>query len=241
MQRGTGKVAEPITIGAEGNYFGHVIRQELFPGAVMAETRYSAGAILPEHRHEHPGFFLALQGRFITISRSSRSVSLAGDSEFHGANELHSVRVLAEQGRGFNIELMGQAEDCNSVASHHWNRGKHQVGVLLSSLYREFSFKDLASDLAIEGLTLQLKAELTRLRHKTSRVPPTWLRRAEEFLSDNAQRPLRLQDLAEAAGVEERELLGAFRRFKGCTPATYQSVPYGRSSSTGRRNQNEYC
>ncbi|MGG5820599.1 AraC family transcriptional regulator [Falsiroseomonas sp. HW251] len=47
---------------------------------------------------------------------------------------------------------------------------------------------------------------------------PAYVRRAEEFMRANSTRPIRIAEVAVAAGCSVRNLHGVFRRFRGTTP-----------------------
>lgn len=47
---------------------------------------------------------------------------------------------------------------------------------------------------------------------------PAYVRRAEEFMRANSTNPIRIADVAVAAGCSVRNLHGVFRRFRGMTP-----------------------
>jgi AraC-like DNA-binding protein len=53
------------------------------------------------------------------------------------------------------------------------------------------------------------------------RVTPWQVRRAEEFVEANWQRPLTLRMIADATGVSARSLFNAFRAARGCSPTEY--------------------
>ena len=49
---------------------------------------------------------------------------------------------------------------------------------------------------------------------------PAYVRRAEEFMRANSAQPIRIAEVAVAAGCSVRNLNGVFRRFRGTTPLT---------------------
>ena len=87
-------------------------------------------------------------------------------------------------------------------------------------LYREFRLMDAVSPLAIEGLVLEILAELVRLT-ASSRLPP-WLLRARELIHDRFQENLGLADIAAAVGVHPVYLASTFRRHFRRTIGDYQ-------------------
>jgi transcriptional regulator GlxA family with amidase domain len=52
-------------------------------------------------------------------------------------------------------------------------------------------------------------------------VPPAVVRRAMDYIEQNAGRPLRVTEIAQAAGISPRALQQAFRRHNGTTPTAY--------------------
>lgn len=81
----------------------------------------------------------------------------------------------------------------------------------------------LAEDLARTAATAVLhtfpNSTMTR-QHQPApgRVAPAAVRRAEAFLEEHADRPVRLAEVAAAAGTSARALQHAFRRHRGTTP-----------------------
>jgi AraC-like DNA-binding protein len=59
------------------------------------------------------------------------------------------------------------------------------------------------------------------LERDARRVTPWQVRRAEEFIEANWQRPITLRMIAQATGVSARSLFKAFREARGCSPTEY--------------------
>ncbi len=59
------------------------------------------------------------------------------------------------------------------------------------------------------------------LEAAASSVAPFFVRRAEQFIEENARNDIDLAELAGAAGVSARALQKGFRRFRNTTPMTY--------------------
>lgn len=52
-------------------------------------------------------------------------------------------------------------------------------------------------------------------------IAPYFIKRAEQFIDDNAQEPLTIGDIAEHAGVSTRSLFSGFRKYRDTTPMQY--------------------
>jgi len=96
-----------------------------------------------------------------------------------------------------------------------------RLPILLRQMHQELHCTDIASKLAVEGLVLQIKAELMRFNDERGSRQPAWLAQAEEFLRAHSDRCLSMDDIAAACGTRPRRITNSFRRFKGCTPAEY--------------------
>ena len=82
---------------------------------------------------------------------------------------------------------------------------------------REFIAPDSDSPLAIEGLMLEMLANLTRYSHDEYRHPPDWLLGIRDVLTEEFDRNHSLSYLAIQAGVHPVHLARTFRKFFRCT------------------------
>jgi AraC-like DNA-binding protein len=87
-----------------------------------------------------------------------------------------------------------------------------------------------ASPLVISALREAFMTSLlTGLKHsasalfeaRPSRIAPRHVRRAEEFMEANAERPIALADIAAASGVSARSLQVGFKEYRGITPMEF--------------------
>src|SRR5262249_15706931 len=93
---------------------------------------------------------------------------------------------------------------------------------LLRRLYREFLMFDAASSLAIEGLTLEMLAEVSRLNVPVvTRKPPSWISQVVAWVARRYRDRLPLAEIAAAVSVHPVHLAREFRRFQGCTVGEY--------------------
>jgi AraC-like DNA-binding protein len=78
-------------------------------------------------------------------------------------------------------------------------------------LYKEFRERDEASALAIEGLALEMLAEVSRRQVRVSdRTPPRWLAQALELLREQFSEHLTITYLATSVGVHPVHLAREF-------------------------------
>jgi AraC family transcriptional regulator len=92
------------------------------------------------------------------------------------------------------------------------------VGTLLCRLYCEYQARDAAAPLAMEGLTLEVLAEISPARLcPTDPRPPRWLLQARDLLHDQFASNVTLSDIAAAVDIHPTYLARAFRRQFGCS------------------------
>jgi AraC family transcriptional regulator len=85
-------------------------------------------------------------------------------------------------------------------------------------LYNEYRHRDAWSPMAIEGLSLEILAELSRSTAKaTDAGTPRWLEQAKEILAVRLTDAPSLADLANHVGVHPVHLAREFRRRFNCT------------------------
>jgi len=215
------RVAKTSQFSAGGNCFGWVACLEAFGTIILAQTHYIGATSIPRHRHQSPGFFFALRGAF-EINRLSEGFRVScGEGIFHSAEEVHSLRVLARNACAFHVELFGSS--ASSFAGIHTQTliRASRIPIFLVQLHQELMKRDEGAILAVQGLVLQLAAELARVSRPAPADPPIWLRRAEQFLSENLVGRFNLEQLALAAGAEAREIVKAFKQFFNRTPAEH--------------------
>ena len=107
-------------------------------------------------------------------------------------------------------------------------RHLHQlVEFLVSELHQEEAalsapvFAQLEKSVLVTFLHANTHNFSRLLERDTRRVTPWQVRRAEEFIEANWQRPLTLRMVAKATGVSARSLFKAFREARGCSPTEY--------------------
>lgn len=205
-----------------GQYFGSVLRRLDLPSVRITETFYPPFTRLPAHAHRAAYFCCVRNGRYEesygTRSRQCGPLSVV----FHPAEEMHSEHMGAAAVRSLNVEiepswLMGaKAATLRDPIEAHGGPPAWLAG----RIYRELFAPDSTTPLMVEGLMLELVAELTR---SAKRIPvgPPWMSRVRELLRARFRETVSLSELAREAGVHPVHLAAVFRRYEGCTVGEY--------------------
>jgi AraC family transcriptional regulator len=203
----------PLSL-APGSYFGRCDRTRRAGTLVLRRTVYGALEEVPAHAHAEAYLCLVLAGAFRERSRRGELEVRAGAAVLHPSGETHEDRFGERPAACLNVALAPGWCELGPVEALHAPSGG--VGPLVWKLAREFDEEDDASELSIEGLTLELLAAL--LRAGRERGPePAWLARVAERLEREPRGRLSLSGLAWEAGVHPSTLARTFRRFRGCS------------------------
>lgn len=211
---------------ASGHFYGQTQASRVVAGFRLMETAYPSGIKLPKHSHERAFFSLMLQG---ALTENYRTRSLEWSARvvgFNPANEEHSNVIHEEGARFFIVEIEPDLAKRARKHSLPLDRSVvfHEglVNWLGFRLYREAQQSDEVSSLAIEGLALEMIAEMSRSNTKFGESSsPYWLRQARDLIQAQFAESLNVSSIAGTVGVHPVHLARTFRRKYGSTIGDY--------------------
>ncbi len=207
-----------------GQYFGGVVRRARCGPALLSEIVHPVGRALREHVHETAYFAFLPHGAYWEEIGRRRIEHRPGTIVFHPAALPHRDEIGAGGGAFLCIEveeellarLDGKARPVQPVVSQGG-----RMAVLARRLHVELRAGDACAGLAMEGLCLELVAEVGRLGRLVDKVRPAWLDRTVERLRHGFHNPPSLVALADAEGIHPVRLARTFRRFFGQSVGEY--------------------
>jgi AraC family transcriptional regulator len=186
-------------------------------GFSLSEATFPSEFTVIRHAHERASICLALAGGCTEFYSAQERPFRRLSWEYLPAHEEHSIVVNREGMLSFSIEFAHDwLENLSSYApatkeSVHLTGGN--IGWLLWRLHNEFRHLDEVSPLAIEGLALEVLAEISRQRAKQPETKaPKWLHTAEEIIRTEFHERLTLTHVAKEVGVHPVHLAREFRR-----------------------------
>jgi AraC family transcriptional regulator len=207
------------------SFHGTILKNSSVAGLTLTETAYAPNLSLPGHSHQSSYFCFVLRGGFTeTYGKRSRD---CGSSTliFHPAGETHAD-CFHVASRCFNIQMnhewFERVRQHSNLINAPADFSDARLSSLATRLYRETCEFDNLSSLAIEGLTLEILAESSRLcLTKSESRPPRWLRQTREILDERFDESLTLVAISETVGVHPVHLAREFRRFYRLTVGEY--------------------
>lgn len=193
-------------------------------GFVLTETKHQPNLSLERHSHRNTNLVCVLRGSFTeTIGRKNfeclpQNLLLKPAGEFHsnhyqkaGAHCL-IIEIAPEKASYFPPKILDEVKHIQTPENF----------VLIQKIYRELGIADSVSKMAVEGLTLELLAEITRQNEKSFKpLKSRLLKDAKDFIHSNFNSQIGLSTVAESIGVHPSHLARSFRRRFHCSVGDY--------------------
>lgn len=183
------------------------------------------------HEHEDGHFIVVMEGHYRSSARGVTALLGPGEVLWNPPGTRHAD-TFADSGNRRFLALSVKAGLAQTLGLD--DGGARRLLGASQQAALGLAMRPLSSDL---GALLDAEEACQRLCLLTRAVPgrgeaaahdsrdarePLWLRRCMEQLLEECEQPLRLSDLAEAAGVHPVSLARAFRRHYGISPGQLQ-------------------
>jgi AraC family transcriptional regulator len=193
------------------------------PGFEVLGGVHAATSVLARHTHETPTICSVQYGRFTEYYPGKAFDCDARTLKITPAGEPHWNRFAAVDTFGLRIDVdRGTFGELPAIAGMLDERVFFEAdafALLTAQLVRELSRPDDLSPLAIEGLLLELLAQMARLKaDRTPRVP-RYVRAAHDLVAAQFRTRVTVEGIARTVGVPAPQLARAFRREYTCTIA----------------------
>ena len=205
------------------SFAGREVNRRELVGFSICETLYRPLQDIPQHLHELTYISIVLRGSYTECCDSLSSEVQPGQVIFHLAGESHSNRFHKSGGQVLNVELsssfLERLTESRGIPANRRRILNSSYALQLGlRLRKEFAQTDLTSCLAIEGLTMELMAEIFRERILQGKPrSSTWLDEVMEILNDRYDQRITLDDLAASVSVHPVHLARAFRKRYLCS------------------------
>jgi AraC family transcriptional regulator len=199
----------------------------MFSPSNLRIAEYEPHAAMAPHRHDDASFGVIVSGDFVErIGRGERNYA-TGCVSFGPAGIVHSQSFGAMGAR----QIIFRPQDAWLAYLADCRLGLDDAPYVHAAIFRELGQRllnemhndDDFSLVACEGIVLEIVAAFGRAGTvvSSSPAPPAWLRRARDFMQENAFSPIGMKQIARAAGRHEIHLAREFRRFFGVSIGAY--------------------
>jgi AraC family transcriptional regulator len=183
--------------------------------------------MMAPHYHEEPSFIVVVGGTYLESIQGSEAPHATGHMLFYPACTTHSQRFGATGTRKLvftpeQSSLEYLRERGIPMDAPRYVEGP-EISQLAHRLLAEERGRDTFAPLVMQGVLLELVAAFARgERYQKCGAPPAWLRMVRDFVRENADGNLSLDQIAEKAGKHPVHVAKEFRRHFGATIGAYQ-------------------
>ncbi len=200
---------------------GEIIRTRRVGPFTLSETVYPTGLVLPKHSHRLAYITFVIEGTMHERYAGADIDCRPGSLRFLPAGEVHENEVESRV-RCLHIGAEAAVLDSLSRQAAVPRNAALISGLnvtwLSNRLYAEFSGEDTASTIAMEGLVLEILADLARSQNRQERITiPNWLKQATDIVEARFLERLSLTSIATEVGVHYVHLSRQFHKFNRCT------------------------
>jgi AraC family transcriptional regulator len=200
---------------------GETLRLRTIGPFTLRENLYVSGLALPKHSHPHAYITFVIEGAFRERYATRSILCRTGMIHYLPAGEVHENEILTRsrclhvRSDASSFELLQQQP---AVPQRPAEMSELTPTWLANRLYAEFSRQDTASAMAVEGLVLEILAEIARSEAAdTSLLAPDWLKQATEIVESRFLERLSLTEIASEVGVHYVHLSRQFHKYNRCT------------------------
>ena len=220
----TQALSHSVISRSDGDFQGKALITREISGLVLRETIHGPGIRIPKHTHERAHVAFILNGvcteRYErkTLECKPLSVSFLAPGITHSDDIRNGVHCFLLELESKHLERVQGALSLDEPVFFEGG----VAAWLMMRLYNEAHQNDEASSLAVEGLSLEILAHLSRQRATVSQTKlPSWLKQAREILHTHFPNTLTHDEIANAVGVHPVHLANAFRHHYKCTIGEY--------------------
>lgn len=205
--------------------FRTIIQELDVSGFNLKEQVYAPNLQVPRHAHGRASIGIVFEGT-CTETYGDRTREHA-DFLLHyfPPGHTHSMAFGTAPVRSFDIkiptELIEKIDPYRGTYLESFDTRASVFHDKIFRIYSEFCGLHDVSTLAIEGLALDLVAQLARRLDQVDRTPPRWLFRARDFIDEYFADPVELDVIAESVGRHPVHLAREFRKQFDCTVGDY--------------------
>lgn len=174
------------------------------------------------HAHENPLISFVLTGGNIERRSGREFERTPGSSNFYHAFESHRNHYTKFPSKHISVEIGRKFLDQNSLS-------EAEIDIAISNNHlKEFSFVKIYSEVLKYDSSTRISVEMSLLElinnSLSTKRPsgfPEWMKTVRDFLNDNWNENVSLQELAKEANVHPITISKHFKRYFSCTLGEY--------------------
>ncbi len=207
-----------------GQYTGEVIQRVYDNGTIVSVTSYRKRDFDNQrHCHQNTNISFVLHGGCELKKKNSREL-FPGEIVFNYAGEYHRVKNVAKYSRHINIEIeptfftkykLDESYVLTSLDK------KLDSKFLMLKILKELHEPDHFSSISINMMLLELVNHMPKIKYADPSRWPIWMTAVKDYLHDNWNDKISLQELAKVANVHPVTISRYFSKYFCCSLGEY--------------------
>lgn len=194
---------------------GRILQERSVAGFQIVERVYDRDTYALTLAHEHAYLAITLQGSWEFQAQGRTLRCKPWTVVYCPPGEVHSIASPVTAASCLHIEIspefLAQLKEYRG-ADELLFCAEGRACWVAGQIFPEFRSGESSSDLVLEGLILQLCAEVLRTPVQESEPRPAWVRQADRLICERFREPITLADIAAQVGVHPVHLSREYRR-----------------------------
>ncbi len=192
----------------------------------ISETYYTPELVLNAHSHEHPVLSIVLDGSLTELYKNKVYEHDPMSIIYKPAQKIHSNKFHHRGARCLNIEFtedwIERLAEIGLKLDHNINTKSYHNNSIITRLRYELKMNDKYSEIIIEGLLIELLADIMRSDEYNEKAPtPAWLNEITNYIDSTLDERVSINQLARKVGVHPVHLINTFKKHYHITPGEY--------------------
>ena len=193
---------------------------------VINEMKHQPNSSIANHDHKRASIVCTLRGSFIERVDNRKYECASQSILLEPAGKRHSNRYSRDGAHCLVIEVSSKRLEDSFPSDDVFNRPNYfqelDYFTIVERIRRELEISDCASETAIEGLSLQLLAKLSRQTKMTKESgTPGWLKESVEFIHAHFNETISLSLVATVVDIHPSHLSRVFHKRYHCSIGAY--------------------
>lgn len=207
-------------------FHGEKIYEQVTGGFRISETHYTSNQTIEFHAHENPTIIVLLEGGFTENYLNKSFEHSQTNIIYRPAFEKHSNQFHRAGAKCLNFELLTELQKTNYQPSLLDGKPFTIIGnpfsSIISKIKNEIKINDAFSKLVLEGLTIEMIAQILRSNSKkNNKAIPERLKYIVDYINSSKDFNFSYTHLAGLIDVHPVYLHKSFKKYLHCTIGEY--------------------
>ncbi len=207
------------------SFHGKIIYEQITGEFRISETHYTSNQTIGFHTHENPSIIILLEGSFTENYLNKSFENSQTNIIYRPALEKHSNQFHSAGAKCLNLELLSDLQKTNYqpglLANQPFAVKGSSFSSIIAKIKNEIKINDTFSRLILEGLTIEMIAQILRSNSKNNKAIPERLKYIVDYINSSKDFGFSYTHLAALIDIHPVYLHKSFKKYLHCTIGEY--------------------